>query len=83
MLFMKKHNFLKAVVRLCLTMMCFLTFSVFFLAWHSGEQLDSTTVSILMGGWCGELLIALLRRHFDREDKIEEDLNREEIQNDD
>ena len=80
---MKQHKFLKAVVRLCLVMMCFLTLSVSLLAWHSGEQLDGTTVSVLMGGWCGELLMALLKRQFDKEDKAEEKADEEEIQNGD
>lgn len=62
----RTHRFLRRVVRLCLGMMCFLTLSVALLAWHSGEQLSSATVTALMGGWCGELLMSLLKRRFER-----------------
>lgn len=62
------HRFLRRVVRLCLVMMCFLTLSVALLAWHSGEQLSSATVTALMGGWCGELLMSLLKRRLEREE---------------
>lgn len=74
----KPHSFLRAVVRLCLVMMSFLTLSVALLAWHSGEQLDSTTVGVLMGGWCGELLMTLLKRRFDIQDKLWEEKKKEE-----
>lgn len=68
-----KHKFLKRVVRLCLVMMVFITMSVALLAWHSGEQLSSTTVTALMGGWCGELLMALIKRKSDKDEEDTED----------
>lgn len=72
-----KHKFLKRVVRLCLLMMCFLTLSVALLAWHSGEQLSSSTVAALMGGWCGELLMTLVKRKLDITDTDGEETNNE------
>lgn len=80
---MKKHSFLRSVVVLCLIMMSFITISVSILAWHSMEQLDSTTVGVLIGGWCTELLMTLIKRHFDIQDQLNEKVNQEEIQNGD
>lgn len=58
-----KHRFLRQVVKLCLIMLTFITFSVVALAWHSGEQLSPATVGSLAGAWCGELLMSLLKRN--------------------
>ena len=68
---MKKfsHKFLKKVVTLCLIMLCIITVGVLALAWHSGEQLSSATVASLVGAWCGELLMSLLKRKNDKEEK--------------
>ena len=59
------HKFLKKVVTLCLIMLCVITVGVLALAWHSGEQLSSATVASLVGAWCGELLMSLLKRKDD------------------
>ena len=70
---MKKltHTFLKRVVTLCLIMLCVITVGVLALAWHSGEQLSSTTVASVVGAWCGELLMSLLKRKDDKKEKKE------------
>lgn len=68
----KKHSFLKRVVTLCLIMMSIITVGVVALAWHSGEQLSSSTVASLVGAWCGELLMTLLKRNSDTKKEIEE-----------
>lgn len=60
-----KHRFLRRTVRLCLAMMIAITLSVLALAWHSGEQLDSAAVVALLGAWCTELLMSLLKRKSD------------------
>lgn len=64
-----KHRFLRRVVRLCLLMLTFITVCVMALAWHSGEQLSPTTVGALVGAWCGELLMSLLKRNNDEKSK--------------
>ena len=69
---MKKHDFLKTVVRLCLIMMVIITTSAITASFVTGIPLDSAALGVLMGGWCGELLLTLLRRMFDKEDKAEE-----------
>lgn len=66
---MKKHDFLKSTVRLCLVMMVGITIGTFAVAYMSGIPPDSGTVGVLMGGWCGELLLTLLKRMFEKEDK--------------
>lgn len=68
-----KHDFLRRVVRLCLVMMVFLTLAVAALAWRGYAQLDAGVVGCLMGGWCGELLMSLLKRKFEVDDKSEKD----------
>lgn len=72
----KTHSFLKRVVTLCLIMMCVITIGVVALAWHSGEQLSSSTVASLVGAWCGELLMSLLKRNNDTKKEIN-DLQKE------
>ena len=71
---MKKftHKFLKRVVTLCLIMLSIITVGVLALAWHSGEQLSSATVASLVGAWCGELLMSLLKRKEDNKQKNNE-----------
>lgn len=73
------HKFLKRVVTLCLIMLCIITIGVLALSWHSGEQLSSSTVASLVGAWCGELLMSLLKRNKDTEvDKEKENFSLEE-----
>lgn len=60
-----KHLFLRRVVRLCLVMLSIITLGVLALAWHSGEQLSASTTATLVGAWCGELLMSLLKRRGD------------------
>lgn len=67
-----KHSFLRRTVRLCLLMMTALTLGVLALAWHSGEQLDAATVTALLGAWCGELLMSLIKRRGDKNEEGEE-----------
>lgn len=62
-----KHQFLRRVVRLCLVMLSVITLGVLALAWHSGEQLSASTTATLVGAWCGELLMSLLKRRGDEE----------------
>lgn len=64
-----KHRFLRRTVRLCLAMMTVVTLGELALAWHSGEQLSSTAITIIMGAWCTELLMTLIKRRGD--DKAE------------
>ena len=59
-----KHGFLRRVVRLCLVMMVALTVAAIV-----KSSLDAGTLGVLMGGWCGELLLTLLKRKFEVEDK--------------
>lgn len=59
------HKFLRNVVKLCLVMLSVITLGVLALAWHSGEQLSSSTVTALVGAWCGELLMSLIKRNND------------------
>lgn len=65
----KKHNFLRRVVRLCLVMMVLLTVAAVVMAAVTGVPLDAGALGVLMGGWCGELLLTLLKRKFEQEDK--------------
>ena len=55
---------MKLVVLLCLVMMVALTVAAIV-----KSQLDAGTLGVLMGGWCGELLLTLLKRKFEVEDK--------------
>lgn len=64
-----KHQFLRRTVRLCLCMMTVFTLGLLALAWHSGEQLNPTAATVVMGAWCGELLMTLIKRRGD--DKTE------------
>lgn len=75
----KSHSFLKRVVTLCLIMMCIITVGVLALAWHSREQLSSSTVATLVGAWCGELLMSLLKRNNDTKEEINKQI--EEFKN--
>lgn len=78
------HKFLKRVVTLCLIMLCIITIGVLALSWHSGEQLSSSTVASLVGAWCGELLMSLLKRNKDTEasnEKIQDFILEEENSN--
>lgn len=70
----KSHSFLKRVVTLCLIMMSIITVGVLVLAWYSREQLPSSIVATLIGAWCGELLMSLLKRNNDtkKENKKEQ-----------
>lgn len=75
----KQHRFLRRTVRLCLAMMTLLTAGVLALAWHSGEQLDASTVTALLGAWCGELLMSLIKRRGDsKKEKQPDDTGTEE-----
>lgn len=76
---MKKlsHKFLKRAVTLCLIMLSVISLGVLALAWHSGEQLSSATVASLVGAWCGELLMSLLKR---KDDTKKETFNSDENQ---
>lgn len=65
----KKHDFLKRVVVLCLVMMVLLTGTVVYAAIRFETGVDSGCLGILMGGWCGELLLTLLKRKFETEDR--------------
>ena len=67
----EKHSFLKRVVRLCLVMMVLLTLTVVVIAIIQKENIEAGTLGVLMGGWCGELLLSLLKRKFETEDKTE------------
>ena len=73
------HRFLKNVVRLCLLMMTFITLAVVLLAWHSREQLSSTTVTALLGAWCGELLMSLIKRSKDSKNQNKPEDPEEEV----
>ena len=70
-----KHGFLRRVVRLCLVMMVALTVAAIV-----KSPLDAGTLGVLMGGWCGELLLTLLKRRWEIEDK--RDQKEEEIKDD-
>ena len=54
---------MRRVVRLCLVMMVALTVAAIV-----KSSLDAGTLGVLMGGWCGELLLSLLKRKFEKED---------------
>lgn len=69
---MKKHNFLRRVVRLCLVMMVLITLIVEIMAVVTGQSIDPAALGVLMGGWCGELLLTLLKRRWEVEDKEKE-----------
>lgn len=60
-----KHGFLRGIVLLCLVMMVALTATVIVMAAVTGTQLDAGVLGVLMGGWCGELLLTLLKRRWD------------------
>lgn len=77
----EKHNFLRRVVRLCLVMMVLLTVATLAMSIAAGVPPDAATLGVLMGGWCGELLLTLLKRKFEVEDK-EEDAEKEAKHND-
>lgn len=64
-----KHSFLRRIVLLCLVMMVALTATVIVMAAVTGANIDAGTLGVLMGGWCGELLLTLLKRRFEVEDK--------------
>lgn len=65
-----KHAMLKRIVRLCLALIVFITLASFASAILAGEQISSSTVTALMGGICGELLMSLSKRKHD--DKVEQ-----------
>lgn len=77
---MRKHDFLKNVVTLCLAMMVILTISAILMSIISVVPLDSAALGVLMAGWCGELLLTLLKRRFEAEDR--DRAKREEKKND-
>ena len=64
-----KHGFLRRAVRLCLAMMVLLTVTVIVMAVVTGANIDAGALGVLMGGWCGELLLTLLKRRWEVEDK--------------
>ena len=63
-----KHSFLRRIVLLCLVMMVLLTLTVVVMAVVTGTLIDAATLGVLMTGWCGELLLTLLKRKFEKED---------------
>ena len=63
-----KHDFLRRVVRLCLIMMVIMTLTTVIIAIVRGEPISDGALGILMGGWCGELLLTLLKRKFEVDD---------------
>ena len=65
---MKKHGFLRKIVILCLVMMTVLTAATIVMCAVTRSTLDAGTLGVLMGGWCGELLMTLLKRKFEKED---------------
>ena len=67
----KKHQFLRRVVRLCLVMMVLLTVSAVAHSWIFAIPIDPTVFVALMSGWCGELLLTLLKRKFEKKDKTD------------
>lgn len=74
----RKHDFLRSVVRLCLVMMVLLTLDVIVMSVIAQMPPDSASLGVLMGGWCGELLLTLLKRKFEKEDKAEEKAEKSE-----
>ena len=66
---MRKHGFLRQIVLLCLGMMVVLTAAAIILCAVTKTPLDAGMLGVLMGGWCGELLLTLLKRKFEVEDK--------------
>ena len=74
----RKHDFLRSVVRLCLVMMVLLTLDVIVMSIIAQIPPDSASLGVLMGGWCGELLLTLLKRKFEKEDKAEAQAEKEE-----
>ena len=66
-----RHGFLRKAVRLCLVMMVILTLDVIALSFLTGAPIDAASLGVLMGGWCGELLLSLLKRKFETEDKTD------------
>lgn len=63
-----RHGFLRKVVLLCLVMMVALTVDTIVMWAVTNTPPDAATLSVLMGGWCGELLLTLLKRKFEKED---------------
>ena len=68
-----KHGFLRRTVRLCLVMMTLLTLTVIVMSAVTRTAIDAGALGVLMGGWCGELLLTLLKRKFETEDKKAEE----------
>lgn len=66
-----KHSFLRRIVLLCLIMMVLLTSATIVMCAVTKATLDAGVLGVLMGGWCGELLLTLLKRRFEVEDKRE------------
>ena len=64
-----RHGFLRKVVLLCLVMMVALTVDTIVMWAVTNTPPDAGSLGILMGGWCGELLLTLLKRKFEVEDK--------------
>lgn len=64
-----RHGFLRKVVLLCLVMMVALTVATVVMCAVTKTPLDAGVLGVLMGGWCGELLLTLLKRKFEVEDK--------------
>lgn len=64
-----KHSFLRRIVLLCLVMMVMLTAATIVMCAVTKTPLDAGVLGVLMGGWCGELLLTLLKRKFEVEDK--------------
>lgn len=65
----KKHDFLRRVVRLCLIMMVLLTLTVIVMSAISRVPPDPASLGVCFGGWCGELLLTLLKRKFEKKDR--------------
>ena len=63
-----RHGFLRKVVLLCLVMMVLLTVAAIVMCAVTQSTLDAGMLGVLMGGWCGELLLTLLKRKFEVED---------------
>lgn len=73
-----KRKFLKRVVLLCLVMMVLLTLTVIFVSIYNEQPIDGTSLGVLMGGWCGELLLSLLKRKWEVDDKQSNDTKTED-----
>ena len=64
-----KHDFPRRAVRLCLIMMIMLTLTVICMAFVCKETIEAGALGVLMGGWCGELLLTLPKRKLEMDDK--------------